>query len=113
MADVSTSAVARLAASRQRWVQARHAPGPAPLSSQVQALLSPSIQRHPWRWTLGALACGGVLAAVWKHLPKPSRAALLNAAQALGQEALLQAWLQAVGTGPVPDGQPADPPLQP
>ncbi|WP_396267463.1 hypothetical protein [Ideonella sp.] len=113
MAGVSLSAVERLAASRLRWAQARHAPAPAPLSSQIQALLAPTIQRHPWRWMVGALASGGVLAATWKHLPRASREALLNAAQALGQEALLQAWIQAMCVGTVPDAASADAPAPP
>lgn len=112
MAGVSLSAVERLAASRLRWAQARHAPSPAPapLSTQLQALLAPAIQRHPWRWMVGAFASGGVLAATWKHLPRASRAALLTAAQALGQEALLQALLQTLSASTVPDAASAAPP---
>ena len=113
MAGVSLSAVERLAASRLRWAQARHAPAPAPLSTQLQALLAPTIQRHPWRWMMGAFASGGVLAAAWKHLPRASREALLNAAQALGQEALLQAWMKAMSAGTVPDAASADTPAPP
>lgn len=113
MAGVSLTAVERLAASRLRWAQARHAPAPAPLSTQLQMLFAPAIQRHPWRWMAGAFASGGVLAATWKHLPKASREALLNAAQALGQEALLQAWLQAMSASTAPDAASADAPAPP
>jgi hypothetical protein len=58
----------------------------------------------------GAFASGGVLAATWKYLPRASREALLTAAQALGQEALLQALLQALSASTVPDEASADAP---
>lgn len=96
MAGMSLTAVQRLTMSRQRLVQVLNAPAPPPLSAQVQALLSPAIQRHPWRWALGALASGGALAASWHRLPKGTQAALVNVAQALGQEALLTWWLDAL-----------------
>ena len=96
VAGVSVSAVERLAASRQRLAQALQAPAAAPLAAQLEALMSPSIQRHPWRWILGALASGGLLAATWKRLPSATQSAVLRVAQALGQEALLAWWLDTL-----------------